>query len=125
MDDKERKVIKSMVMVTQIGISMLVPVFLCAAIGVWVSRLAGTQVWFLVFIFLGVCSSLRNLYIITKSFYSSDMKKEHEKLKYIQELKDYSREHPEEGYTEIVKTKRYPENKARMQAARTTDKKGS
>lgn len=40
------------------------------------------------------------------------MKKEHDRIKYIQELKDYSSSPGEkEEYKEIVKTKRYPENK--------------
>ena len=113
MEDKNRKVIKSIVMVTQISVSMMVPIFLCAAIGVWLDRLFNTQVCFLVLVFIGIGASFRNVYILTKSFYSADMKKEHDRLKYIQELKDYSRQHPEETgeYTEIVKTKRYPENK--------------
>lgn len=113
MDNKDTKIIKSIVMITQIGISMLVPIFLCAALGVWLNRLFNTQICFLVLVFLGIGAAFRNVYILTKSFYSEDMKKEHDRLKYIQELKDYSKNHPEESqeYTEIVKTKRYPENR--------------
>lgn len=113
MEDKNRKVLKSIVMVTQISVSMMVPIFLCAAIGVWLSRLLNTQVCFLVLVFIGIGASFRNLYILTKSFYAADMKKEHDRLKYMQELKDYSHDHPEEAqeYEEIVKTKRYSDNK--------------
>lgn len=113
MDDKNRKIIKSIVMVTQISINMLVPIFLCAAIGVWLSRLLNTQVCFLVLVFIGIGASFRNVYILTKSFYSADMKREHDRLEYIKELKNYSSQHPEEAqeYKEIIKTKRYPENK--------------
>lgn len=113
MDNKDTKIIKSIVMITQIGISMLVPIFLCAALGVWLNRLFNTQACFLVLVFLGIGASFRNVYILTKSFYSDDMKKEHDRLKYIQELKDYSKNHPDkaEEYVEIVKTKRYPENR--------------
>lgn len=91
MNNKDTKVIKSLVMVTQIGISMLVPIFLCAALGVWLNRLFNTQICFLVLVFLGIGAAFRNVYILTKSFYSEDMKKEHDRLKYIQELKDYSK----------------------------------
>lgn len=113
MDNKDTKIIKSIVMVTQIGISMLVPIFLCAALGVWLNRLFDTQVCFLILVFLGIGAAFRNVYILTKSFYSDDMKKEHDRLKYIQELKDYSKNHPDKTneYKEIVKTKRYPENR--------------
>ena len=75
MEDKNRKVIKSIVMVTQISISMMVPIFLCAALGVWLDRLFNTQVCFLVLVFIGIGASFRNLYILTKSFYSDDNKK--------------------------------------------------
>lgn len=97
MNDKNRKVIKSIIMITQISVSMMVPIFLCAALGVWLNRLFNTQVCFLVLVFIGIGASLRNLYILTKPLYSADMKKEHDRLKYIQELKDYSRTHPEKA----------------------------
>ncbi|MCI8751896.1 MAG: AtpZ/AtpI family protein [Lachnospiraceae bacterium] len=112
MEDKDHKVLKSFVMITQISVNMMVPIFLCAALGVWLNRLLGTDVCFLVLVFIGIGASFRNVYILTKSFYSADMKKEHDRIKYIQELKDYSSSPGEkEEYKEIVKTKRYPENK--------------
>ena len=53
-------------------------------------RLGGqfhTQIWFLIMIVLGVGAAFRNVYYLTKSFYSEDMKKEHERLQYIEALK--------------------------------------
>ena len=97
MEDKSRKVIKSIAMITQISVSMMVPIFLCAALGVWLNRLFNTQACFLVLVFIGIGASFRNLYILTKSFYSADMKKEHDRLKYIQDLKDYSINCPREA----------------------------
>ena len=38
-------------------------------------------------IVLGVGAAFRNVYYLTKSFYSEDMKKEHERLQYIEALK--------------------------------------
>ena len=51
--------------------------------------------------------------MVTKSFYAKDMKEEHEKLRYMEELKRYHAEHPEEAFTDVLegKKKRYPENK--------------
>ncbi len=113
MEDKSRKVIKSIAMITQISVSMMVPIFLCAALGVWLNRLFNTQACFLVLLFIGIGASFRNLYILTKSFYSADMKKEHDRLKYIQDLKDYSINCPREAQEPggIEKTGRYPGNK--------------
>lgn len=94
MGEKERKILRCFAMISQIGISMMVPMFLCAGIGWWLNKQFHTQLWFVVLLFVGMGAALRNLYMITRSFYSEDMKKEHERLRYIQELKDYSKENP-------------------------------
>lgn len=110
---KERKVLRSFVMVSQIGISMMVPIFLCGVIGHWLTRLTHREWAFLILIFIGIGAAFRNLYMVTKSFYAKDMKEEHEKLRYMEELKRYHEEHPEEAFTDVLegKKKRYPENK--------------
>jgi len=41
---------------------------------------------------LGIGAAFRNVYYLTKSFYSEDMKKEHERLRYIEELKRQGQE---------------------------------
>lgn len=106
MNDREKKVIRSFMMVTQISISMLVPIFLCAWIGVWINRVTGAEVGFLVMLILGIGAAFRNVYMLTKSFYAADMKKEHEQLEYMQGLKNYSKEHPEEYETSEKITER-------------------
>lgn len=94
MGKKERTIIRCLTMISQIGISMMVPMFLCAGIGWWLDRQFHTQAWFLIMLFIGIGAAFRNVYFLTKSFYSEDMKKEHERLQYIQDLKDYSKKHP-------------------------------
>ena len=113
MKNKDRNTFKSFVMITQIGISMMTPIFLCAALGWWLDRLFDTVVCFLIMIIIGVGAAFRNFYIITRSFYSEDMKKEHERLKYIENLKKYSSENPDEDLGDVFegKKKRYPENR--------------
>lgn len=96
MKKKDRSIIRCLAMVSQIGISMMVPIFLCAGIGWWLDGQFHTQLWFLVMIFIGIGAAFRNVYLLTKSFYSEDMKKEHERLQYIQDLKDYSKRNPSE-----------------------------
>ena len=83
-------------MVTQLGIVMMVPIFLCGALGVWLNRLTGID--------------------ITKSFYASDKKKENEKLQYMEDLKNYRNTHPDEDFSDVMegKKKRYPEHKTRQ-----------
>lgn len=105
MSKKEKKVFRSFTMITQIGISMMVPIFLCAWIGVWLNRLTGTDIAFPLMLVLGIGAAFRNVYMITKSFYMADMKKEHAQLEYIESLRNYRKEHPEEyetGETDIT-----------------------
>ena len=110
---KEKKVLRSFVMITQIGISMMVPVFLCGVIGRYLSRMTQKEWVFLVFMLIGMGSAFRNFFIVTKSFYAKDMQKEHDKMAYLQELKAYREKHPEEDFSDVMegKKKRYPENK--------------
>lgn len=96
MDKKQKKVLRSFMMISQIGINMMVSMFLCVAIGLWLNRLLHTQIAFPVMLVIGIFAAFRNVYVLTKSFYSEDMKKEHEQLAYIASLKNYRKEHPEE-----------------------------
>lgn len=78
MKEDSRKVLKSMMMVTQLGIVMMVPIFLCGALGVWLNRLTGIDIIFPILLVLGIGSGFRSVYMVTKSFYASDKKKENE-----------------------------------------------
>ncbi len=111
MDKDKRKVIRSFVMISQIGIVMMVPVFLCAGLGWWLDRRFHRECWFLLLLLVGIGAAFRNFYIITKSFYAADMKKEHEQLEYIQSLKNYRQEHPGEEPPDLPEEryKRYPD----------------
>lgn len=113
MGQKDHKVFKSFTMILQIGISMMVPIFLSAAIGWWLDRHFHTEFCFLIMLFIGIGAAFRNVYLLTKSFYAADMKKEHDRIKYIQDLKNYSNDHPDEDFGDVLegKKKRYPENK--------------
>ena len=86
-------------MITQIGVCMMVPIFLCAWLGVWLNRLFHTDIAFVLMLILGIGAAFRNVYILTKAFYMADMRKEHAQLEYIQSLKNYRKEHPEEYET--------------------------
>lgn len=94
-----KKIIRSFAMVTQIGICMMVPIFLCAWIGVWLNRLLHTEIAFVIMLVVGIGAAFRNVYLITRSFYLADMQKEHAQLEYLQNLKNYRKEHPEEYET--------------------------
>ena len=52
-------------LITQIGISMLVPILLCLGIGVFLDRVFGTSpVLMFIFIVLGVAAGFRSVYAL-------------------------------------------------------------
>ena len=84
---KKNKIARSFLMISQISITILVPVFLCVFVGVWLNERFSTVYFVPVFLFLGFGAAIRNVYYLTKSFYSKDKKIENEKLAYIENLK--------------------------------------
>ena len=120
MKEDNRKVLKSMMMVTQLGIVMMVPIFLCGALGVWLNRITGIDILFPLLVLLGIGSGFRSVYMVTKSFYASDMKKEREKQQYIEDLKNYKKTHPDEDFSDVMDEKRL-DNSVIAQALRSAD----
>lgn len=100
-------------MISQIGISMMVPIFLCGLIGYWLNHQFHGELFFLIMLVIGVGAAFRNLFILTKTFYAKDMKKEHETTEYLEQLKHYRETHPDEDFSKVMesKKKRYPDPK--------------
>ena len=85
---KDKKVLRSFAMISQIGISMMVPVFLCGVIGYWLNNWLNQGLLFLLMLFIGIGAAFRNLYLLTRSFYAADLKKEQEQAEYMKNLKE-------------------------------------
>ncbi len=75
-------VVKAFLMVTQVGISMLVPVALGAWIGYQLDRWLGTGFLFLVFLLFGIMAAFRNVYQMLKPFFAADFEKEKKQQAY-------------------------------------------
>ncbi len=84
---RNSKVIKALMLVTQLGISMMVPIFLCVLAGGFIDKKAGTGFWLPIFLFLGIAAAFRNVYYLLKPFYAKDKAKEDAELAYIERLK--------------------------------------
>lgn len=65
----KKSVFQSLVMITQFGIHMLVPVFLCTFIGIWLDKKMDTGFWVIVLFFMGALAGFRNIYISAKEIY--------------------------------------------------------
>lgn len=74
MSSKKRNssVFQALVLVTQFGINMLVPIFLCLFLGLLIYRKAGTAVPLIVLLFVGALAGFRNCYIQARKVYRNN-----------------------------------------------------
>lgn len=84
---RDKRVFKSFTMVTQISLSMMVPIFLCIFLGYTLDQKFNTNYWFLIFMGLGFITSFRNVYYLTKAFYAKDKEKEDAEMNYFANLR--------------------------------------
>lgn len=83
---KKKNLIRCIVMITQVGFSMLAPIALCVAIGIWVDN-EFDVVWPMPFlILLGIAAAYRNTYKLLLPFLKQKSKAE-KKEDYIEMLK--------------------------------------
>ena len=88
---KNNDVVKGIIMITQIGLTMLVPIFLCIFIGYQLDSHFQTRFWFIIFLILGILAAFRNVYVLTKQFYAKDKAREDAELQYLEGLKQEGR----------------------------------
>ncbi len=67
--------IKILAYISQFAINMLVPIFLCSALGYFIDNKLGTDVFFIILFFVGAVAGARNIYILAKREYSDEKKK--------------------------------------------------
>lgn len=110
----DKKVVRSFAMISHLSITMMVPIFLCCAIGSWLNDKFHSDLLFLLIMLIGIGAALRNMFVLMKSFCEMNFssKASQSDAAYIQSLKDYSKEHPDEDFSDVMegKKKKYPEN---------------
>ena len=84
---KNGGIARGIMMISQISISMLVPIFLCLFFGIKLNEWLDAKVFVPIFLFLGMGAAIRNVYQLTKSFYAKDKKRGDDELAYIENLK--------------------------------------
>ena len=95
-------VYQTFALVTQFGISMLVPIFLCAFLGKFLDDTFGTTFWFIVLFFAGALAGFRNIYVMAKKTYENDENKDD--FENIRKSLQQERELKEEAKNEGTKT---------------------
>ncbi|MBD5493122.1 MAG: AtpZ/AtpI family protein [Lachnospiraceae bacterium] len=56
-------------MISQFGINMLVPIFLCSIIGIYIDKKCGTGIWVVILFFVGAAAGFRNVMKFAKKIY--------------------------------------------------------
>lgn len=59
----------SLMMISQFGINMLVPIFLCSFIGIEIDKRCGTSFWVVVLFFIGAAAGFRNVFRFARKIY--------------------------------------------------------
>ena len=89
---KYRKdVYRSLTLITQFGINMLVPILICSFIGLFIDKKLGTSFVFVLLFFIGAIAGGRNVFILARKFYSKPS-----------ESRDTTGAHISEGYDDMV-----------------------
>ena len=65
----DKSVFRALTLITQFSINMLVPIFLCAFLGIYIDRKAGTSFWVVILFFAGALAGFRNVYIFAKKIF--------------------------------------------------------
>lgn len=68
----KRSVYQSLALVTQFGITMLVPIFLCSFAGWFLDEKLGTAFCFVLLFFVGALAGFRNIFILARKIYEGD-----------------------------------------------------
>lgn len=78
----DRTVFKALTLIMQFGINMLVPIFLCSFLGLFIDKKCGTDWVFIVGFVLGALAGGRNVYIFAKDIMKAESSdKRHGKTK--------------------------------------------
>lgn len=66
-----RNVYQALMMITQFGINMLVPILLCSFAGMFIDHKLGTSVWTVALFFVGALAGFTNVFRFAKRIYET------------------------------------------------------
>lgn len=66
-----KTVYQSLTMITQFGITMLVPIFLCSFLGWYLDEKLQTSWLFVALFFIGALAGFRNIFILSKKIFQT------------------------------------------------------
>lgn len=73
-----KAVYRSIVLITQFGINMLVPICMMSALGIWLDKRYDTSFWTILLFFVGAIAGAQNIYRMARQIYETDDGEERE-----------------------------------------------
>lgn len=70
----QKTVYQALMMITQFGVNMLVPIFLCSFVGMFLDRKLGTSVWMVALFFVGALAGFTNVFRFARRIYETPAK---------------------------------------------------
>ena len=67
----DKSVYRSLAMITQFGINMLVPICIMTALGIYLDNRFGTSIWVIILFFAGAIAGGQNVYRMAKQVFRS------------------------------------------------------
>jgi len=74
MKKDNRQVMNALVLVFQFGINMVVPIFLCCMVGIWIGNKTGISWMMIPFFFIGALAGVNNIYKMARKLIDKDSK---------------------------------------------------
>ena len=65
----ERNVFRSLTLISQLGINMIVPMVICLFLGIFIDEKAGTSYWTIILFFVGALAGFNSVYKLAKRIY--------------------------------------------------------
>lgn len=65
----KKNVLRSLALISQFGINMLVPIFLCSFVGMFLDRRFQTSFWFILLFFVGALAGFTNIYNLARKIF--------------------------------------------------------
>lgn len=86
---KEKKnIVYALTLVSHIGISMLVPIFLCTYFGIWMMKHVNNPLIVVFFSFFGFAVAFRNVYVLVSKMFVKDKEKEDAEYEYFKKMEE-------------------------------------
>ena len=86
--EEKKRIVYALTLVTQLGISMIVPIFLCTVIGIWIMEYVNNELIVLFAVLFGFIVAFSNVYIMVRSMYSKDKEKEDLEYEYYKKMEE-------------------------------------